>query len=40
VEITVYITANNADGFTDAVIRTVSENANTLKLVEHGFEPY
>jgi predicted AAA+ superfamily ATPase len=38
IEITVEIHARNEDGFTDNVIRTVSENARTLKIDPHGFE--
>jgi hypothetical protein len=38
IEITVEIHARNEDGFTDNVIRTVSENARTLKIDPYGFE--
>lgn len=38
IEITVEIHAKNEDGFTDDVVRTVSENARTLKVDESGFE--
>jgi predicted AAA+ superfamily ATPase len=38
VQITVEITAANPAGFTDHVIRTVTENAQTLKVETHGFE--
>lgn len=38
VEVTVEIHARNEDGFIDSVIRTVSENARTLKVDSHGFE--
>jgi predicted AAA+ superfamily ATPase len=38
VEITVEIHARNEEGFTDNVIRTVSENARTLRIDPHGFE--
>jgi hypothetical protein len=37
VEVVVEITATAAEGFPDAVVRTVSENAKTLRL-RHGFE--
>ena len=36
--ITIEIQANTAAGFDDAKIRTVSENANTLKFEQSGFE--
>lgn len=36
--ITIEIQANTADGFDDAKIRTVSENANTPKFEQSGFE--
>lgn len=38
VRITVEIEAINDDGFPDGVIRTVAENAQTLKFDQHGFE--
>jgi len=38
VEITLEIHATHPDGFDDHTIRTVSENGNTLKFDEHGFE--
>lgn len=38
VEITVEIHATSRAGFTDEVVRTVSENARTLKLSSYGFE--
>jgi hypothetical protein len=38
IEITVEIHARNDKGFTDNVVRTVSENARTLKIEPHGFE--
>ena len=31
-EVTITVTATNADGFADATIRTISENARTLKF--------
>jgi hypothetical protein len=37
-EITVDIRAVKEDGFPDAVVRIVSENANTLKFDQSGFE--
>ncbi|HEX7097504.1 MAG TPA: DUF499 domain-containing protein, partial [Acidimicrobiales bacterium] len=38
IEITVEIRATNPDGFPDNIVRTVSENARTLKLTDFGFE--
>lgn len=38
IEITVEIAARNDEGFTDNVVRTVSENARTLKIDPSGFE--
>jgi predicted AAA+ superfamily ATPase len=38
VKITVEIEAEATDGFSDAIVRTVSENAKTLKFRDHGFE--
>ena len=38
IEVTVDIRATNADGFPESVVRTVTENARTLKLDEQGFE--
>ncbi|MHB1534039.1 MAG: Swt1 family HEPN domain-containing protein [Acidimicrobiales bacterium] len=38
-DITVEIRATNDAGFPDSIVRTVSENAGTLKLSEQGFEP-
>ena len=38
VEISLEITATNADGFPEHVTRTVTENARTLKLDSYGFE--
>jgi hypothetical protein len=38
IEITVEIHAKNEEGFSDNVVRTVSENARTLKVDESGFE--
>jgi hypothetical protein len=38
VDITVEVRASNDDGFPDGVIRTVNENAKTLKLDQFGFE--
>jgi hypothetical protein len=38
VEITVEIRAVNEAGFPENIIRTVNENASTLKLEQHGFE--
>jgi len=38
VEISVEIRATNEAGFPDALVRTVTENARTLKVDEHGFE--
>jgi hypothetical protein len=37
--VTVEIEAATAEGFDDAKIRTVSENATTLKFEQSGFEP-
>jgi predicted AAA+ superfamily ATPase len=38
VEVTVEIRATNSDGFPDATVRTVSENARTLHFASHEFE--
>jgi len=38
VRITVEIEADNPEGFPDTVVRTVAENAQTLKFKTHGFE--
>jgi hypothetical protein len=38
VEISVEIRATNEAGFPDGLVRTVTENARTLKVDEHGFE--
>ena len=38
VEITVEIAARNADGFPDATVRNVTENAKTLRFIDHDFE--
>ncbi len=38
VEVTVEIAADSPDGFEDAVIRTVTENARTLHFTDQGFE--
>ncbi len=38
VEVRVEITATSEDGFPDDVVRTVTENAKTLKFDQHGFE--
>ena len=38
VEVTIEIAARNAEGFPDATVRNVSENAKTLKFDEFGFE--
>jgi hypothetical protein len=38
VEVTVEIRATNSDGFPDATVRTVSENARTLRFTSHEFE--
>ena len=37
-EISVEIRATNSEGFPDDVIRTVTENASTLKMDQYGFE--
>jgi len=37
-EITVEVRAHHDDGFTDATIRNVSENANVLRFEHHEFE--
>lgn len=37
-EVTVEISAHVPDGVPAAVVRTVSENARTLKFTQHGFE--
>ena len=36
--LTVEIAARNDEGFSDNVVRTVSENARTLKIDPSGFE--
>ncbi|MHB2020483.1 MAG: ATP-binding protein, partial [Candidatus Xenobia bacterium] len=38
VTITIEIEADRPDGFPDNVVRTVTENCNTLKFTSHGFE--
>jgi hypothetical protein len=38
VEVTVEIRATNPDGFPDITVRTVSENARTLRFTSHEFE--
>ncbi len=38
VEVTVEIAADTPDGFDEAIIRTVTENARTLHFTEQGFE--
>jgi predicted AAA+ superfamily ATPase len=38
VEITVEIAARNVDGFPDATVRNVAENAKTLRFTDHDFE--
>jgi hypothetical protein len=38
VEVRIEITATSVDGFADDVVRTVTENAKTLKFDQHGFE--
>jgi predicted AAA+ superfamily ATPase len=38
VEITVEIAARNADGFPDATVRNVTENAKILRFTDHDFE--
>jgi hypothetical protein len=38
VEVRIEITAKSEDGFADDVVRTVTENAKTLKFDQHGFE--
>jgi len=38
VEVRLEISANREDGFPDDVVRTVTENAKTLKFDQHGFE--
>ncbi len=38
VELTVEIRATDEDGFPVEVMRTVTENAATLKIENHGFE--
>jgi len=39
VEVRVEIAATSETGFDDDVVRTVTENARTLKFDQHGFEP-
>jgi hypothetical protein len=38
VHVTLEIHAHRPDGFDERVVRVVSENANTLKFINHGFE--
>jgi uncharacterized protein len=38
VEITLEISAERAEGFDDATVRTINENSRTLKFKSHGFE--
>jgi hypothetical protein len=38
VDVRIEITAESGDGFEDEVVRTVTENARTLKFEQHGFE--
>ena len=38
VEVTVEISASTAEGFDDALVRTVTENARTLHFTDKGFE--
>jgi hypothetical protein len=38
-EVTIEIHATNTEGFSPEAIRTVSEDANTLKFQAKGFEP-
>jgi hypothetical protein len=38
VEVTVDISADTSDGFDEAIIRTVTENARTLHFTDQGFE--
>jgi hypothetical protein len=38
VRVTLEIEAEVPDGAPDAVVRTVTENARTLKFTSHGFE--
>ena len=38
IEVSVEIKATNSDGFSDQVVRIVTENARTLKLDSYGFE--
>lgn len=40
VEVTIEVRAANEDGFDDAVVRTVSENAAALRFRSHGFEQH
>jgi hypothetical protein len=34
----VEITARNVDGFPDATVRNVTENAKTMRFTDHDFE--
>jgi hypothetical protein len=38
VEIRIEITAKTEDGFADDVVRTVTENARTLRFEQHDFD--
>jgi hypothetical protein len=38
VDVRIEITAKSGDGFEEEVVRTVTENARTLKFEQHGFE--
>jgi hypothetical protein len=36
--VTLEVHATNPDGFPEDIVRTVSENAQSLHLLSHGFE--
>lgn len=38
-EVTIEIRATNADGFPEAIVKIVGENAAALRFTDHGFEP-
>ena len=38
IDVRIETTAKSEDGFDDEIVRTVTENARTLKFEQHGFE--
>ena len=39
VTLSLEVSAHSADGFSTSLVRTVTENCNTLKVQNYGFEP-